>query len=133
MSLWKWFDDFERDALARGDYERARLYEIQREAYYTYQETDPDRSLALYAEGRELALRLGEPWWVLLCDYWQVEGLLYFKRDYRNVLDLAIRNMLEVRKPLYAQFPFRINIYNNLVEAYLGIDPVGHAAAIQET
>src|SRR5262249_45396127 len=39
---------------------------------------------------------------------------------------------LEVRKPLYEQHPLRPAVFDDLVAAYLGIDPRGHADAIRE-
>jgi hypothetical protein len=132
MSDWQWFEDFEADALARGDEERARLRQIHRDAF-DFREIDPDRSLLLFAEGRRLALMLGEPWWVLLFDHWRVHGLLHHKQDYRNVLDLAVRNVLEVRKPKYAGFPQKLWIDNDLVNIYLNLDPRGYADEIEQT
>jgi hypothetical protein len=130
VSEWQWFRDFDREARARGDAQRARLLPLHHEAY-GLRETDPDRMLALFAEGRQLARVLDEPWWVLLYDHWQVTGRLYFKHDVRHLLDLAVRNLLEVRKPAYAQFPQRLRIYNDLIATYRFTDPVGHAEQIR--
>jgi hypothetical protein len=49
------------------------------------------------------------------------------------VLDLAVQNTLEARKPQYAQFPLRFSIQRNLVEAYVGIDPAGYAEPIVQS
>jgi hypothetical protein len=129
--FWDWFDEFEIDARRRGDRERTRLGEMHRLAY-RFRESDPDRALVLYAEGRHLATVLHEPWWALYYDQQRVHALLHFKQDYRDVLDLAIGNVLEVRKPSYASFPRRLMIHVDLVSAYLGIDPVGYADAIRQ-
>jgi hypothetical protein len=126
-----WFDEFEWDARRSGNEERMRLGELHRQAY-RFRETDPDQALALYAEGRQLAAALREPWWVLYYDQQRVHALLHFKQDYRDVLDLAVRNTLEARKPGYAGFPRRLLIHGDLVSAYLGIDPVGHGDAIRQ-
>ncbi len=131
MSMWGWILEFERQARAAGDRERLRLVQLDDEAY-GFRETDPDRALALFDEGRRLAERLGEPWWVLYYRRWHVHALLHFKRDYRRVLDLAVANTLEARKPQYDRFPQRISIHEDLVGAYIGIDPDGHAGAIAE-
>jgi hypothetical protein len=130
-AIWDWFDEFEWEAHRDGDVERARLGELHRQAY-RFRESNPDRALALYAEGRLLAVRLREPWWVLYYDQQRVHALLHFKQDYRDVLDLAVRNTLEVRKPAYVHFPRRLLIHGDLVSAYLGIDPIGHADAIRQ-
>jgi hypothetical protein len=131
MSHFDWFDRFEIEALQAGDPERIRLARLHHQAY-DQREADPDRALALIAEGRRLAERLRQPWWALYYDHYRVHALLHFKQDYRAVLDLAVRNTLEVRKPEYAEFPRRLLIHDDLVSAYIGIDPVGNAGPIRE-
>jgi hypothetical protein len=130
-SIWDWFDEFELEARRTGDAQRTRLGELHREAY-RFRESDPDRALVLYSEGRRLAAALREPWWVLYYGQQSVHALLHFKQDYRSVLDQAIANVLEVRKPGYANFPRRLLIHGDLVSAYLGIDPAGYAEAIRQ-
>src|SRR5205823_5605268 len=75
---------------------------------------------------------LSEPWWVLFFDHWKVEALIYYKEDYRAVIDLAVQATLELRKPGFEQYPLRFGVYCNLVAAYLCVDPRGHAGAIRE-
>jgi hypothetical protein len=129
--MFGWIFEFERWAQATGDRDRLRLVQLKDEAY-AFRETDPDRSLALFDEGRRLAERLGEPWWVLYYRRWYVHALMRFLHDYRDVLEPAVANALEVRKPKYDGFPQRISIYQDLVGAYIAIDPDGYAAAIVE-
>ncbi len=131
MSAWDWFDLYEIDAMRRGDAERLRLARLHHQAY-EHRESDPDRALALAADGRRLAEALREPWWALYYDHYRVHALLHFKQDYRDVLDLAVRNTLEVRKPSYGEFPRRLRIHDDLVSAYVGIDPVGYAGPIRQ-
>ena len=131
MSNWDWFDEYEWHARLAGDADRVRLGELHRISY-RYRETDPDQAVAILREGRELAGRLEEPWWALYYDQQRVHALLHFKQDYRDVLDLAVRNTLEARKPAYADFPRRLMVHGDLVSAYLGIDPEGHADAIRQ-
>jgi hypothetical protein len=128
---WDWFDEYEIDALRREDAKRLRLASYHHRAY-EHRETDPDRALALIAEGRRFAQALGEPWWVLFYDHYRVHALLHFKQDYRDVLDLAVRNALEVRKPAYVGYPRRLLIHDDLISAYTGIDPLGYADRIRE-
>lgn len=131
MSDWQWFEDFETKALAKGDRERVRLRQLHREAY-SFRETDPDRALSLLSEGSQAARTLGEPWWVLLFDHWQVHITLYDKSDYRNVLEPAVRNVLEARKSLYRDFPQKLWILGDLIEIYVSLDPRGFAKEIQQ-
>ena len=131
MSDWQWFEEYEAEVYAQGDMERIRLLQFHRDAF-DVRETDPDRTLALFAEGRRQALALGEPWWVMLYQHWEVHGTLYYNRDYHDVLDRAVRNALEVRKPKFAGFPQRVWIYNDLVNIYLNLDPRGYAVEIEQ-
>jgi hypothetical protein len=130
MSVWDWISDFEAEARAGGDEARLRLVRFHREAY-AHRHTEPDRMLALFDEGRRLAAALGEPWWALFFDHWRVETYIYYKDDYRDVIDLAVRATLEVRKPVHEQHPLRFAVWCNLVAAYLCVDPRGYAPQIQ--
>jgi hypothetical protein len=123
--------EFEMHARESGDKERVRLAQLHGQAY-GYRQNDPDRMLQLVEEGRRLALRLREPWWVLFYDHWKVETLIYYKDDYREVVDLAVKATLELRKPTFENYPLRFGIYCNLVAAYLCVDPRGHADSIRE-
>src|SRR5262245_18055988 len=131
MSFWTWIDDCRAEYQKNGDEERLRMTYFRSQAY-EFRETDPDRALALLREGRKLAERLREPWWVVYYGQYRAESLIHFKRDYRQVLDLTVQSSLEVRKPLLAQYPGRFGVYRNLISAYVGIDPFGYAEAIQE-
>jgi len=131
MNIWEWIRDFRHQAEKIGDRDRLRLTEFHPRAYYTFGEADPDQALALYEQGRNLALRLNEPGWVLFFDDWRVSTLLWFKRDYRNVLDLAVRNALEARRPEHEHVPLRFIVRRNLICAYQLIDPLGYADRIK--
>jgi hypothetical protein len=131
MTIWDWVEEFHRQAVANGDEARARL-PLYHYHGYRYRETDPDHALALFEEGGRVARLLGEPWWALFYDDWRVTGMLFFQRDFRRVLDLAVQNTLEVRKPAYARFPLRFSIQRNLIAAYIGIDPAGYVEQIEQ-
>lgn len=126
-----WFDEYEYHALKAGDHERARLGRLHRESY-RFRETDPGQALALIAEGRRLAETLREPWWVLYYDQQRVHALLHFEQDFRDVLELAVRNTLEVRKVGFANFPRRQLIHIDLISAYSGIDPEGYEDGVTQ-
>src|SRR5205807_9074648 len=55
---------------------------------------------------------------------------LYYLRDCRHVLEPAVQNALEARKPLYDEFPQRISIQSDLIASYLFIDPLGYVDLI---
>ena len=123
--------DFEEDAVACGDDERVRLARVHHEAY-EFRQTDPDRMLRMLEDGRRLAVSLQEPWWVAFFDHWKLETLIYYKDDYREVIELGVRLTLELRKPAYEGFPLNFCAWCNLVSAYLCVDPRGYAPAIRE-
>jgi hypothetical protein len=131
MMTWDWFDEYEWRARQSGDDKCIRLGELHRDAY-RFRESDPNHALALLVQGRSLAEVLQEPWWMLYYDQQKIHALLHFKQDYRHVLEQAVRNVLESRKPIYAGFPRRLMIHGDLVSAYLGIDPLGYADPIRQ-
>lgn len=131
MTIWEWMYAFEEDAVERGDRERVRLARLHHEAY-EHRQSDPDRMLAILEDGRRLAVTLHEPWWVMFFEHWKLETLIYYKDDYREVIELGVRHTLEIRKPAYEQFPLRFGIWCNLVAAYLCVEPRAYAAAIRE-
>jgi hypothetical protein len=126
-----WFARYEADARSRGDEERLRLVHLVCEADLC-RETNPDRMLALIDEGRRLACQLREPWWTLFYDDRRAGALMKYKGDAQAGLELAVRNALEARKPLYQSFPWRFRIYDHLIVGYLNTDPAGFAAEIRE-
>lgn len=116
---------------AQNDQQRLRMASCCSEGYEA-RESDPDLAYALFAEGRRLAELLDEPWWVLFYRNELVEALLHFKRDFRDVLEMAVGCALEVRKPTNQSFPGRFATWDSLIAAYIGIDAEGYAPRIRE-
>jgi hypothetical protein len=131
MTVWDWVTDFEEQARAQCDAQRLHLVQLHPEAY-SYRHTDPDHMLALCEEGQKLARSLQEPWWALFFDHWAIETLIYYKEDYRTLLERVVRTTLESRKPVNEQHPLRFHIYCNFVAAYLCLDPRGYADKVRE-
>src|SRR4051794_13030684 len=101
MNLGDWLAAQARQFRERNDTERLRMLHCYLEGYEA-RETDPDRAFAAFSEGRRQAQLLDEPWWALFYENERVEALIHFKRDYRQVLELAVACALEVRKPTNA-------------------------------
>jgi hypothetical protein len=131
MNKWAWCQEYEREARAKGDEKRLRLTRLRFEAW-GLREADPDRAYALYDEGWRLARQLGEPWWAMYYSQRKLQIRMFFGGDYRNAIGAAVEGVLEVRKPQYTAYPFRLNVYFHLVAAYLGVDPLGYAAEIRD-
>src|ERR1700722_7539252 len=104
MDVWDWVEESRQRFQAARAEARLRLTAIHPVAY-KLRETDPDRALALFEDGRRQAQALNEPWWVVFFDHWKSTGLIHFKRDFREILDHAVRLTLEIRKPQYEQHP----------------------------
>jgi hypothetical protein len=132
MNIWDWFNDCRFEWQDAGDDERLRLVDLHHEGF-RHQETDPETTLALFTEGRQLAQKLNEPWWVLFYDVWRVIAYLSYLRDFKRGLELAVACAVEVRKPQFAGHPWRIACFNELTYAYVNVDPVGYAEQIQQT
>ena len=131
MSIWKWVQDFRRDAWEQGDEERLRLAGMVDEAYPHF-EADPDRALAILLEARRLAEMLVEPRWVLFYEHWRLQVLLFHKCDYRDAVSLAVKAAVESAKPQHSDFPHRVCLQEDLINAYAGIDPLGYEDAIEQ-
>jgi hypothetical protein len=98
----------------------------------SFKETDPDQALTILREGRQQAQSLQEPRWVLFFDHWQLQILLFHKFDYRAILDLAVRAVVEACQPSLADFPQRVCLHEDLIFAYATIDPIGYADRIEQ-
>ncbi len=131
MTFDEWVVDFVTRARTDKDAQRLRMLRFETDGY-ALRETDPERALALFEEGRRMALALNEPWWAMFYEHSRTAALIHFRRDFSNVLEMAVRAALEVRKPLYDQFPLRPSVFDDLIAAYLGIDPVGYAEEIRQ-
>lgn len=131
MSEWTWVYDFRRRARETGDAARIKLYDLYSEAN-SFKHSDPDHAIALLDEGRALARTLGEPWWDLFFQHWHLQFAIYYKGDYVRARDLAVRAVVEARRPVYTQLPQRICLHEDLIAIYVGTDPAGHAGLIRD-
>ncbi|MEP7356900.1 MAG: hypothetical protein ABI847_06635 [Anaerolineales bacterium] len=131
MSVWDWVGAYRKTAGTAKDEPRYRMSSQYFESC-KFTETDPDRRLALLERGRELAVKLAEPWWVLFYDHWRIQTLMNQRQDFRAAQALAIHAAVEVRLPRYAHFPQRICLHEDLISTYSGIDGSGYAEEIQQ-
>lgn len=129
-NIWAWIEEYADRVMENRDAPRVamlqRIWEGMR-----YSHSDPDQALANLADGRGQAEQLGEPWWVLFCDHWSLQTLLFRKRDYTRALPLALAATDEARKPIYAELPQRMCLQEDLISALQGVDLFGHAAEIE--
>ncbi len=130
MSVWEWIEDDRIDAYLSNDRDRLRLHQLLDEGI-SHRQDDPDRALKILEHGRDLAHSLHEVRWVLMFDHWRLQVMLFKNSDYREVLDLAMQATLEACRPEFKDFPQRICLQEDLISAYVAIDPEGHAEAIE--
>ncbi len=96
-------------------------------------EDNPQAALMLYRQARELARRGGQqPQEALRIDYTIGQIYLYDLLDFGKGLEVAVETALEARKPHYDDRELRFLIEDNLMCAYMGIDPHGYAPLIAE-
>ncbi len=131
MTTDDWIEDYRLQAYRAGDRQRQQLCTLHHHGW-EHREIDPGHALSIYEEGSRLAQALREPWWQLYYDNWRVNTLIFWLQDYHRGLDLAVANSLEVRKPIFAQFPGRFSTYFNLVDAYIGVDPAGYRPLVED-
>jgi hypothetical protein len=131
MNISEWLQAEGESAAREGDPDRLRMMECISRAF-ELRETDPDGAFAVLTEGQQMARRLNEPWWVLYYESDRIEALIHFKRDYRQVVDMAVQTVLDLNKPGNAAYPGRLNVWDNLIAAYLGVDADGYAEPIEQ-
>jgi hypothetical protein len=131
MNMNEWLGSQARGFREQQNAAALRMMDCYLRAYEA-RESDPDLAFASYTEGKQIAQQLDDPWWVLFYETHRIEALLHFKRDYRNVLDMVVQAVADLRKPTNATYPGRLSIWDNLIAAYLGIDPIGYEDELRQ-
>ncbi len=131
MSIWDWVEEYRWRAMFEGNDEQLAMSELASLEALVVMDADPDQMLSMLEQAQAMARQLNEPWWELFCEHWKLQALLFRKRDYRAALPAAVKATVETRKPAYAHFPQRICLHEDLINAYVGIDPLGNEAAIE--
>ncbi|MBC8139708.1 MAG: hypothetical protein H8F28_27825 [Fibrella sp.] len=126
-SVWDWIHQQEQTATP----EQAEIAERFNEAMEAHN-TDNQRCLAILQETRSLAERYGESWWVMMCDHWRMQTMIFETREMDAALDLAVRSAVETRKEKYRAFPQRVCIHEDLIHTYQKKDPVGYETEIRD-
>src|SRR5215218_11454657 len=101
MDIFGWVDERRREYLRKQDAERYDLANVFHRAHI-WGEEDPDRYLAELNAAKLKAQELDEPFWTLYYQAFYLEGLVHYKKDFRDALDLAAQCTLAVQKPMFA-------------------------------
>ena len=131
MDIHEWISDYAARAYGARDRERYQLVALTSEALPQVSR-DPDRALALLAEGRTLAENLNEPWFARFYEHWMIQALLFHKRDPNTALPLAEAAVQGTQSADFADFPQRICLREDLIFSYLSRDPFGYSREIEE-
>jgi hypothetical protein len=132
MGIWDTFFERRREFARNGNRDGLRLADMHDEGF-ACQETEPEKSVAIFTEARRLAEQLGEPWWVFFYDVWRALAMNVYVRDSARGLELAIASVIQARKPEFADHAWRVAAFNELLECYIRIDPAGYAEEILQT
>ena len=130
MSIWDWVQRSGWEAQVEGG-EKARLYPLFQEAM-ELEKRDPEGGIAMLEQAVALAKRVREPWWELFYEHWKLQNTVFKQRDFKTSLPCAVRCTVEARKPIYAHFPQRVCLHEDLITCYVAIDPVGYAPLIRD-
>lgn len=125
MNIWAWVEEYAEQAAERQDEVRLSLVQQVWDAMNLTHD-NPDQCLAGLARGRAMAVEMGEDWWVLFCDHWTLQTLLFRKRRYAQARPLAVAAVAEAQKSQFADFPQRICLQEDIISVYQGIDPLGY-------
>lgn len=128
--LWDDYERYVRQWRAEGDSERLAMAELAVEGY-RYQESDPGASIAVYDRGRQEAIRLQEPWWVLAFEGWRLNAATSFAMDFARAMPLAVELMARVNGPAALGHSHRADILTNALYTYTNVDPIGHREDIE--
>ncbi|MGE3804194.1 MAG: hypothetical protein AB7K24_05940 [Gemmataceae bacterium] len=128
--LWDWFVEKELEYEEEGDQERLAMASLHADAF-ELGESNPQGMLRMLKDGRARARRLGEPWWTYLYEVWIAMTYQDNLGDLRNGLTEALHCVNEGRKPALQGHPWRIAAHNTLLAAYIDVDPLGYAQAIE--
>lgn len=131
MDIHEWISDYAARAYKARDRERYQLVALTSEALPQVSK-DPDRALALLAEGRTLAEALDEPWFARFYEHWIIQALLFHKRDPNTALPLAEAAVQGTQSADFADFPQRICLREDLIFSYLSRDPFGYSREIED-
>jgi hypothetical protein len=117
LDPWAWIWQFNKEARACGDAEGLRLYPLFIEGFNCYDE-EPQRTLAMFREGRQIGERRGDRRWVLFFDHWILEKMLGAGEHVDDFLAIAVRATAEVRKSEFNNFLQRFCLYDHLIRGY---------------
>lgn len=95
-------------------------------------EKDPELALEEFHIARMLATQMGDSRAVLEIDHWTLQAMIYRAHNFTAALPLAVQATVEARKPQFRDMMERICVHDDMIGTYLGIDPQGYGAMIEQ-
>ncbi|GEM_PF-3149675 len=99
---------------------------------FNFRYTNPQATVGMMRQASALAKQAGDLQYGLYVDHWLLQTLINVTGDYDEALDLAVQTAVEARKRTYREQMERVCVHEDLISAYLGIDPIGHAKLIED-
>ncbi|MCU0499501.1 MAG: hypothetical protein MUF87_19295 [Anaerolineae bacterium] len=92
-----------------------------------YRRSNPQQARSLFEQARAVAEEEENYCFMLECDYWIWECTLWYLNDDQGAMDLAMRSLIEARKPQYARCTAPLaDIHYTIASTYINYDPVGY-------
>ena len=101
-------------------------------AAHAVQQSDPDRAAALFRQCIDGFRVAGDERAELEATHWLLQTLNCFAGRYGEALDVGVRAVVKVKGPQYADFTTRICLHEDLISAYIGVDPEGYETEIRD-
>jgi hypothetical protein len=126
--LWGWvFEDFQ----ASEDSTKRELFHEWRAAMDA-REDDLETALVDLDAIAQKAKSGGHHWFEVFVLHWKLQTLLRASNNPKAALPIAARFTLDLQNPVFADFPQRVILHEDLISAYRQIDPIGHAELIEK-
>jgi hypothetical protein len=113
-----------------GDSERLALTALYHQGFGC-QENDPESSFTLFTRGRDEAIRLNEPWWVLFFEDWRLTAISSYVMDFARAQPLAMELLVRLNSEQGCAGHQRHSILINVLYTYINVDPIGYRDQIE--
>jgi hypothetical protein len=99
---------------------------------YDLRTSNAPEAVRIMMQARDRAALAGNNEAVLYMNHWILQTLINRVQDYKTAYDLSVKAAIEARKPQYAHMQEHICAQQDLILSYLGMDPEGHEALIDD-
>jgi hypothetical protein len=129
--FWAWLARRQWEAVFQRDMVFLELLDKYNEAQQ-YHDRDPAHMQTLLEQTQQQAEQAGEHWLALFLLYRRCEAYLFTAADVRQAHDLAVRLIVQIRQPHYAECPLHAEVYRMGLDTHLFKDAVSYQAKVRE-